>query len=182
ETPPRAGRSGFVAAFLSLLFPGLGHAYLGAYRRGLGFAAPPILIGALVAGIVVRMNTFDLAGVAIQTGFLTGLFIANLVALAYRAAAIVDSWAIAQALGRGPTTTRVTALGGSTILSVAGLAAVLLVMSVVHVAVARYDLLVSGALSCVFDGAGGSCTAPGHSGAPDVPGETPAPSARTRPA
>src|SRR5438045_7883603 len=32
ETAPRA-RSGFVAAFLSLLFPGLGHLYLGAYRR-----------------------------------------------------------------------------------------------------------------------------------------------------
>src|SRR5207247_3669932 len=101
ETLPR-GRSPFVAAFLSLVFPGLGHAYLGAYRRGLGFAAPPILIGALVAGILVRMNTFDLAGVAIQTGFLTGLFIANLVALAYRAAAIVDAWAIAQAIGRSP--------------------------------------------------------------------------------
>jgi hypothetical protein len=47
----RRGRSGFVAAFLSLLFPGLGHAYLGAYRRGLEFAAPPILLGALIAGI-----------------------------------------------------------------------------------------------------------------------------------
>ena len=49
ETLPR-GRSPFAAAFLSLLFPGLGHAYLGAYRRGLGFAAPPLLLGALVAG------------------------------------------------------------------------------------------------------------------------------------
>jgi hypothetical protein len=43
ETPPRAGRSGFVAAFLSLLFPGLGHAYLGAYRRGLGFCAADLI-------------------------------------------------------------------------------------------------------------------------------------------
>jgi hypothetical protein len=31
ESLPR-GRSPFAAAFLSLLFPGLGHAYLGAYR------------------------------------------------------------------------------------------------------------------------------------------------------
>jgi len=89
-------RSGFVAAFLSLLFPGLGHAYLGAYRRGLGFAAPPLLIGALLAGIFVRMNTVDLVGMAVQGWFLTALFIANLVALAYRAAAIIDAWAIAR--------------------------------------------------------------------------------------
>jgi len=153
-----------VAAFLSLLFPGLGHVYLGAYRRGLGFAAPPILIGALIAGIVVRMNAFDLAGLAIQTWFLTGLFIANLVALAYRAAAIVDSWAIAQALGRGLAFPKSAQARGTAILSVAGLAAVLLVMSVAHVAVARYDLLVSGSLSCVFGGNGSNCNGPDQSG------------------
>ena len=50
---PRA-RSPFVAAFLSLLFPGLGHAYAGAYQRALGFAAPPILLLALGAGFVLR--------------------------------------------------------------------------------------------------------------------------------
>jgi LCP family protein required for cell wall assembly len=182
ETPPRAGRSGFVAAFLSLLFPGLGHAYLGAYRRGLGFAAPPILIGALVAGIVVRMNQFDLAAMAIQTWFLTGLFIANLVALAYRAAAIVDAWAIARSLGRGTAPAKAALLGGSTILSVAGLAAVLLVMSVAHIAVARYDMLVSGALSCVFGGSGDNCTAPGDSGAPSGSAASPEPTDSVGPA
>ena len=166
ETPPRAGRSGFVAAFLSLLFPGLGHAYLGAYRRGLGFAAPPILLGALIAGIVVRMNEFDLAGMVIQTWFLTGLFIANLVALAYRAAAIVDSWAIAQAMGRGLAMPKSAQARGVAVASVAGLAAVLLVMSVVHVAVARYDLLLSGSLSCVFGGNGQGCNSPEDSGSP----------------
>src|SRR5215213_3852158 len=61
ETLPR-GRSPFAAAFLSLLFPGLGHVYLGAYRRGLGFAAGPLLVGALIAGFAVRMTQFDLAG------------------------------------------------------------------------------------------------------------------------
>jgi LCP family protein required for cell wall assembly len=170
EMPPRAGRSGFVAAFLSLLFPGLGHAYLGAYRRGLGFAAPPILLGALIAGIVVRMNEFDLAGMVIQTWFLTGLFIANLVALAYRAAAIVDSWAIAQAMGRGLAFPKAAQARGSAVVSVAGLAAVLLVMSVVHVAVARYDLLFSGSLSCVFGGNGAGCNSPDDSGSPGTSG------------
>ena len=40
EPAPRR-RSAFVAAFLSLLFPGLGHAYAGAFTRALGFAAAP---------------------------------------------------------------------------------------------------------------------------------------------
>ena len=167
ETPPRAGRSGFVAAFLSLLFPGLGHAYLGAYRRGLGFAAPPILLGALVAGVVVRMNVIDLAGMAVQTWFLTGLFIVNLVALAYRAAAIVDAWAIARALGRGVPASSSPEARAAT-LSIAGLAAVLLVMSAVHVAVARYDLLVANTTACVFGGDGSGCGSPNESTAPDA--------------
>lgn len=176
ESPPRAGRSGFVAAFLSLLFPGLGHAYLGAYRRGLGFAAPPLLIGALVAGIAVRMNAFDLAGLAVQDWFLIGLFVVNLVALAYRAFAIVDAWAIAQATGRGVVFPRDSAGRGAAVLSVAGVAAVLLVMSAVHIAVARYDLLLANAEGCVFVGEGSgdqaSCTSPDSSASPGDSGPT----------
>ena len=166
EMPPRAGRSGFVAAFLSLLFPGLGHAYLGAYRRGLGFAAPPILLGALIAGIVVRMNVLDLAGMAVQTWFLTGLFIVNLIALAYRAAAIVDAWTIARALGRGMPATSPREAQAAATLSIAGLAAVLLVMSAAHVAVARYDLLLANTTACVFGGAGTGCGSPDESTGP----------------
>ena len=98
ETLPR-GRSPFAAAFLSLVFPGLGHVYLGAYRRGLGFAAPPLLAAALVAGFAVRMTAFDLAGLAVQSWFQIAVFVGNLVALVYRAAAIVDAWSIARMLG-----------------------------------------------------------------------------------
>ncbi len=178
-------RSGFVAAFLSLLFPGLGHAYLGAYRRGLGFAAPPLLIGALLAGIVVRMNTVDLVGMAVQGWFLTALFIANLVALAYRAAAIIDAWAIARSIGTGRTKSAQSWLLSTGGLSVAGLAAVLLVMSVAHLAVAHYDLLLAGTEECVFNpdaGCGisgspapgasttpGATVAPGTGGGPSIP-------------
>ncbi len=169
-------RSGFVAAFLSLLFPGLGHAYLGAYRRGLGFAAPPLLIGALLAGIVVRMNTVDLVGMAVQGWFLTALFIANLVALAYRAAATIDAWAIARSIGTGRLKSPRSWLLSTGGLSVGGLAAVLLVMSVAHLAVAHYDLLLAGTEECVFNpdagcGAAGS-PAPGDS---TIPGATVAP-------
>lgn len=150
ETLPR-GRSPFVAAFLSLLFPGLGHAYLGAYRRGLGFAAPPLLLAALVAGFAVRMTTFDLAGLAVQSWFLIAVFIGNLVALVYRAAAIFDAWSIARMLDGRPATSRSTVARQTGMLSIAGLGAVLLVMSGAHAAVARYDVLLASTANCIFD-------------------------------
>ena len=145
--------SPFAAAFLSLLFPGLGHAYLGANQRAIGFAAPPILIGALIAGIVVRLDIFELGGLAFQTWFITAVFVVNLVALAYRAAAIVDAWRIARWLATGVTGSRMprSAIGASAPASIAGLAAVLLVMSVAHVAIARYDLVLARTADCIFD-------------------------------
>ena len=148
ETAVR-GRSPFVAAFLSLLFPGLGHVYLGADRRGLGIAAPLLLLTALLAGFAVRMDTLDFAGLAVQGWFLVALFVGNLALLVYRAWAIVDAWSIARALG-GAGLTRAAARQAG-VVSVAGLAAVLLVMSGAHIAVARYDLLLSGTASCIFD-------------------------------
>lgn len=150
------GRSPFAAAFLSLLFPGLGHAYLGALRRGLGIAAPLVLTAALLAGFAVRMDTFDLAGLAVQREFLVGLFIANLVLLVYRAWAIVDAWTIARAMG-GPGVSRAAARQAG-IVSIAGLAAVLLVMSGAHVALARYNLLAAGTAACIFDPEADDCS------------------------
>src|SRR5258706_1372039 len=93
ETRPRA-RSPFVAAVLSLLFPGLGHAYAGAYQRALGFAAPPILIGALIAGIALRMNPTELIGFVLTPWVIPGLFVLNLVILVYRLVAIIDAYRV----------------------------------------------------------------------------------------
>ena len=45
-------RSPFVAAFLSFLFPGLGQAYAGFLMRGLALAAPMVLLVALLAGLL----------------------------------------------------------------------------------------------------------------------------------
>lgn len=146
---PVRGRSPFVAAFLSLLFPGLGHVYLGAYRRALGIAAPPLLLSALLAGFAVRLNAFDFAGLAVQGWFQVAVFVGNLVLLVYRAWAIVDAWSIARALG-GAGLSR-AALRQASVFSIAGLAAVLLVTSGAHLAVARYDLLLSGTSNCIFD-------------------------------
>lgn len=159
EARPR-GRSGFVAAFLSMLFPGLGHVYLGAGRRALGWAAGPILVGALAAGVAVRLEVLDLAGLAVQGWFLTGVLVVDLGLLAYRAAAIVDAWRIARWLGvyeaetpaaaatDGPPARRSDPLAS---LSIAGLVVVIIVTSLPHLAVARYDLVVASTAGCIFE-------------------------------
>ncbi len=165
ETLPR-GRSPFAAAFLSLVFPGLGHVYLGAYRRGLGFAAPPLLAAALVAGFAVRMTAFDLAGLAVQSWFQIAVFVGNLVALVYRAAAIVDAWSIARMLGGRAVGSLSTAVRAAGMASIASLCAVLLVMSGAHIAVARYDLILSGTTNCIFN-QDTNCAATGSPGPSD---------------
>jgi LCP family protein required for cell wall assembly len=147
------GRSPFVAAFLSLLFPGLGHAYAGAYQRALAFAAVPVLLLALLAGIVLRVDLAQLGGWAILPGVLPGIFVLNLVALVYRLIAIVDAWRVtvylnAYGQGGGRTARPGASLGP---LSVAGLLAAILVMAGGHVAVARYDLLAMNVVDCIFD-------------------------------
>ena len=156
---PRA-RSSFAAAFLSALFPGLGHAYAGAPHRALAFAAPPILLLALLGGIVLRMNRLELAGILIQPEVLVLILIVNIGILGYRIVAAVDAWRVANFLNRldGTAETRVgsvrLALGP---VSVAGLLAVLLVMSGAHVAVAYYDLQAQ-QLACIFDATTDSCS------------------------
>lgn len=148
-------RSAFTAAFLSLLFPGLGQAYLGAYKRALGWAAPPTLLGSLVAGFAVQLDLTELAGIALQTWFLGGVFALNLVLLAYRGASIFDAWLIARAIDAAPTrgasASTMTLARTAGVVSLAGLVAVVLVMSLAHVAVARYNLLLANTADCIFD-------------------------------
>ncbi len=144
-----------MAAVLSLLFPGLGHAYAGAWQRALGFAAPPLLVGALVAGIVLRMDLPKLLGFVLTPWVLPGFFVLNLIILIYRLVAIVDAYRVTAYLNAFASS------GGGRLgrprlvfnpLSVGGLLAVILVMSGGHVVVARYDLLAMGVLDdpCVF--------------------------------
>jgi LCP family protein required for cell wall assembly len=165
EGRPRA-RSPFVAAFLSLLFPGLGHAYAGAYHRALAFAALPLLFVALTAGVVLRLERSELFALALQPWLLTSVFVLNLIALLYRAVAIVDAFRVTAFVNAW------AASGGGRLgrprvpvhpLSAAGLLAVILVMSGAHVVVARYDLLAMTTLDCVFDP---ECEAPRPSTSP----------------
>ncbi len=167
DTRPRA-RSAFAASFLSLLFPGLGHAYAGAWERALGFAAGPLLLVSLLAGIALSLG-LELLGVLLQPWVLTLLLVADVAALAYRVIAAVDAYRVTAYLnaaelsgGRlGPPRIRPSSL------SLAGLGAVLLVMAGAHVAVAYYDLQAYDLVNCVFD-EGGQATC--DEGA--VPGST----------
>ncbi len=178
EARPRA-RSAFVAAFLSLIFPGLGQAYAGAYARALAVAAAPILFLALVGGIGLRMDRLDLLGFIVQPWVLQSIFVFNVIALAYRAAAIIDAWRLVTYMNAtaGAGGGR---LGGPRIrwsaASLAGLLGVLLVMAGAHVAVARYDLQAMAFVDCVFDDDGTADCGEAAVASPG-PGATPDPDA-----
>ena len=156
EARPRA-RSPFAAAFLSLIFPGLGHLYAGAPARALGFAAAPVLLIALIAGFLLRMDRIEIVALLFSPFLLTSIFVLNVVALLYRLVAIIDAYRVAEYLNAHDMS------GGGRLgkarlprnpLSLAGLLAVVLVMAGSHVVVARYDMLALDALTsgCIFIG------------------------------
>jgi len=160
---PRAPRtrSAFGAAFLSLIFPGLGHAYAGAWARALGFAAIPLLAIAAGAGIALRGDKFTVVAAFASPNVLNGILVANVLAFLYRAAAAVDAWNVARflnsadAAGDGRLGRARIALNP---LSVAGLAAVMLVIAGGHLAVWRYDTLALSVVNCLNpDTADASC-------------------------
>ncbi|MEO6208049.1 MAG: LCP family protein [Candidatus Limnocylindrales bacterium] len=156
DARPRA-RSPFAAAFLSLLFPGLGHAYAGAGTRALGFAAAPILFIALLAGVVLRMDRIELVGLAFNPLLLNSIFVVNGILLLYRVIATIDAYRVAEwmnAVEAGGDGRLGKARLYRAPLSMAGLLAVLLVMAGSHVVVGRYDMLALDALTsgCIFIG------------------------------
>lgn len=156
-SPRRTPRSAFAAAVLSVIFPGLGHLYGGAPARALGFAAPPLLALALVAGIVLRLDRLTLFGLLFQPSVLTAILVVDVLLLVYRAVAAVDAWRVTAFLNAaelaadrryGAPRLRVGPA------SAAGLLAVLVVMTGFHVAVARYDLQAMALVNCIFDETG----------------------------
>jgi LCP family protein required for cell wall assembly len=179
QEPRRRARSAFAAAFLSLLFPGLGHAYAGAWYRAIAFAAPPFLLLMLGLGTVASTPLEDLLGLALQPSSLVAILLVNVAALVYRAVAAVDAYRVTVFLNRwdegagrlGPSRTILAPV------SLAGLLAVILVMSGGHAAVAYYDLQALDLVSGVFDPDGPDETespAPTSQASPD-PGESPEP-------
>jgi LCP family protein required for cell wall assembly len=153
---PRA-RSPFAAAFLSLIFPGLGQLYAGAPTRALAFAAIPILFIALAAGVGLRLTRIELFGLLLNPFVLSSVFVVNLIVLGYRLVAIVDAYRVAEYMNAGAASG--DGRGGRARivrnpLSIAGLLAVILVMAGSHVVVARYDMLALDVLDsgCIFIG------------------------------
>jgi LCP family protein required for cell wall assembly len=187
EARPRH-RSAFAAAFLSLVFPGLGHAYAAAWNRALGFAAVPILAIALLGGVALSsgIQVFGAQLVAV----LPLVLIANLVLLVYRVAAAVDAYRVAAYLNAVDTS------GGGRFgrpslrpspLSLGGLLAVCLVIAGGHGVVAYYGTQAQSALSCIFDPNGtAECDDTTASPSPDTsasagPDQTPTPATTTAP-
>jgi len=152
EARPRPRQqSAFGAAFLSLLFPGLGHAYARAWTRAIGFAAPPLLLLALLLGVFLKMGA---VGSAILVVANLGLILAgNLIALVYRAIAAIDAYRVvafvnAQATGDGRLGRQAVRLNP---ISLAGLAAVCLVIAGTHAVVAKYGGAAQDIVSCIED-------------------------------
>ncbi len=195
QEPRRRARSAFTAAFLSVIFPGLGHAYAGAWFRAIAFATPPFLVLAFMLGVGLTYQV-ELVGVVLQPPVLIGIFAGNLVALVYRVVAALDAYRVTTYLNRwdegagrlGPSRALLAPL------SVAGLLAVVMVMSGAHVAVAYYDMQALDLVQGVFNPEGGdegatpeptasASTAPGESSEPtETPLATPPPNATEVPA
>jgi LCP family protein required for cell wall assembly len=178
EARPR-WRSAFAAAFLSLIFPGLGHLYAGATTRALGFAALPILLLSLLAGVIIRTNPLVFLGTVAAN--LPLVLLLNVLVLLYRIAAAVDAYRVAAFLNAVES-------GGSPLsrprlaanpLSVGGLLAVLLVLAGGHAVVAYQGVGLENTLNCIFDPSGTANCA--DADASDSPGgssgdESPTPS------
>lgn len=159
EARPRPRQqSAFVAAFLSLIFPGLGHAYARAWTRAVGFAAPALLLLALLLGVLLKMGAINTAILVVAN--LSLILVANVIALIYRAVAAIDAYRVvafvnAQGEGDGRLGRRAVRLNP---ISLAGLAAVCLVIAGTHVVVARYGGAAEDVVSCIQDP---NCDTPG---------------------
>ncbi len=170
---PMGRPSPFAAAFLSLIFPGLGHLYARRHARALAFAAPPFLGLALLGGLLASASTRDVVKVSVFDPFVLDVLLAlDVLLFLYRAIAAIDAYrcaAVEVPDGGGR-------LGRPRIpfapLSLAGLVAVLLVMGMAHVALARYDRIAHDTIMAVTSDSPSNPAAPAAS-----PGASPAASA-----
>lgn len=138
RTIPR--RSAFAAAFLSFIFPGLGHAYVGAYRRAMVLAALPLAVVAWVLVELLRNGALGLGLSIGETAVLGPLAVANVAALAYRAVATVDAYVLAIEIDHAERPGLGHYLGRINPLSVVGVVAILAVMAAGHALAGYWDL------------------------------------------
>ena len=134
-----------VSTALSFLFPGLGHAAIGKYRRGAIMALPAFALGLTLALIAV----FDRSALyqILSPNFLASLLILDFVALVYHLWVMADGYRLATRLqptrpGTGKLLSR-----GAVILVFAGAVTI-------HVGVASIDLQAQQTLGCVMSPSG----------------------------
>jgi LCP family protein required for cell wall assembly len=125
----RPGRSAFAAAFLSFIFPGLGHAYLGRWLRALAWAALPLLGIAGFLGLGFSAGFTEMAAQLLDPDVLMGVLVFLGIDLLYRLIALLDAWRLASDPTVGSAASRTA--------SMAGLAALIVVLVGSHVAVAQ---------------------------------------------
>ena len=170
QRAPRT-RSAFGAAFLSLIFPGLGHVYAGAWARALGFAALPLLAIAAAAGVALGSDKFKLIAMFASPNVLNGVLVINVIAFLYRAAAAADAWNVARFLNQADASgdgRLGRARSAINPLSVAGLLAIVLIMGGAHLAIWRYDALALSVVNCLNpDTADPSCDTASASDSPN---------------
>ncbi len=142
----RPRRSAFTAAFLSFLLPGLGHAYLGRWRRALLWVALPVIVVAAIAGRAVSGGVSDLVKLAADPDVLNAMLIILVVDVIYRFLAMLDAYRLATDGSVGSAITRTA--------STAGLVALMVVLVGSHVVVARPIFFATDLYKDIGDNAG----------------------------
>jgi LCP family protein required for cell wall assembly len=142
----RPRRSAFAAAFLSFIFPGLGHAYLGRWLRALAWAALPILGLAALGGLALSPDRNDYLTMLADPAVLQWVLALLVFDLVYRLLALLDAWRLARDTSVGSTGTR--------LLSVAGLVGIVVVLLGSHVAAAQPVLIARDTINAVTENAG----------------------------
>ena len=142
----RPRRSAFAAAFLSFLFPGLGHAYLGRWLRALLWATLPILGIAALGGLALSPDRNEYLTSLADPAVLQWVLVALVVDLVYRLLAMLDAWRLARDRSVGSAGTR--------LLSAAGLVALVVVLLASHVAIAQPVLIARDTINDITENAG----------------------------
>jgi LCP family protein required for cell wall assembly len=138
---PSSHRSAFAAAFLSFIFPGLGHLYLRAYLRAFVLALPLLAAIAALAGIILVKGVVWFGLWVGQTDVLGPFVVVNVIMCGYRAFAAIDAWRLAvEPAAPGQKGRFGTKPGEVHPLSVLGLATVLVVLIAGHVFAGYWDL------------------------------------------
>jgi LCP family protein required for cell wall assembly len=153
-------RSAFAAAFLSFIFPGLGQAYVGRFRRAAAFAVPILALLLVALALFATYGAVDFGLWLAQTSVLGPLELVNAALLVYRAVACLDAYALAVGPGEAPpaplprlaTIGRALARAARRVhpLSMAGLVAILLVLTADHAFAAYWDMRFYDAANEVF--------------------------------